>query len=148
MDRKPQRATKLCSEILNLHLQAGTGRERELKANLEEIWPTGAIFWIDRQIREFTSLWFLGGGVKFRGQVVAQTLLGGFGCLIEMRFHPSCKWSERKYHPKYLFNPLVLLADRIFETTLYARQTLPAGPRPVAFARTAAMSSFKAASGG
>jgi len=147
MDRKPPRATKLCSEILNLHLQTREGRERKLKANLEEIWPSGAILWTDRRIRQETSLWFRGGAFEFHGRVVAQTLLGGLGCLIEMRFQAGSTWSERKYRPRYLFNPLVLLADRIFETTLYARQTGAQGPRPVAFARSGAMASFKAASG-
>ena len=39
--------TMLCSEILEFHLQSGAGREREFSANLEEIWPTGALFQSD-----------------------------------------------------------------------------------------------------
>jgi len=69
----------LCSEIVNLHVQAGVGRDRILKANLEEIWPAGAIFWTDARIRQDTSLRFLGGSFEFRGQVSAQKLLRDLG---------------------------------------------------------------------
>ena len=135
MDRKLAPRRMLCSEILDLRLQSKTGRARQLKANLEEIWSSGAILWTEIRIREHTPLRFLAGGREFRGQVIAQTLLRGFGYWTEMRFHPSCAWSEEKYRPKHLFNPLVFLANRIFETTLCA----PRSPfhRPRALARDA-----------
>ncbi len=117
MDRR-HAGDMLCSEILNLHLQSRAGRERQLTVNLEEIWSWGALFQTDEQIRPHTSLWFAGGDCEFRGQVIARTLLRGLGYFIEMRFHPSCTWSEQKYRPKHLFNPMVLLANRIFEATL------------------------------
>ena len=139
MDRKAQRRRMLCSEILNVRLQGREGRDRELKANLEEIWSSGAILWTDVRLRGYTSLWFTGGGFQFRGQVVAQKLLKGLGYFIEMRFQPGCTWSERKYRPKHLFNPLGLLANRIFESTL-------CGPQ-AALARTAAAASVKSAFG-
>jgi hypothetical protein len=90
MDIKAARRSMLCSEIVNLHVQVGTGRDCELKANLEEIWPAGAVLWTDVRIRQYTSLWFLGGGLELRGQMVAQRLLRGLGYLVEMRFHPGC----------------------------------------------------------
>jgi hypothetical protein len=108
----------LCSEILNLYLQPQAGRSRRLKANLEEIWPSGALLRTDARVHPFTSLWFVGGDCKFRGEVISGTVSRGLGYFIEMRFHPDCKWSERKYRPQHLFNPLVLLANRIFEATL------------------------------
>jgi hypothetical protein len=77
METKAVRRTMLCSEIINLHLQARAGCDRELKANLEEIWPGGAILWTDMRIRQYTSLWFHGGGFEFRGQVMAHTVLRG-----------------------------------------------------------------------
>jgi hypothetical protein len=115
----------LCSAILDLHVHSKEGRERELKVNLEEIWSSGALFLTDVPIRPATSLWFAGGGCEFRGQVITPTLLRGLGYFIEMRFHPSCIWSEQKYRPKHLFNPLVLLANRIFEGTPDAPNTPP-----------------------
>ena len=108
----------LCSEILNLNLQPRVGRERKLKANLEEIWSSGALLCTDARIHKLTSLWFVGGGCKFRGEVISETLSRGLGYFVEMRFHPDCRWSERKYRPQHLFNPLVLLANKIFEATL------------------------------
>ena len=126
----------LCSEILDLHLQSRAGRERQLKANLEEIWSSGALLQTDERIRPFTFLWFAAGGCKFRGQVIARTVFGGLGYFVEMRFHPKCMWSAKKYRPKTLFNPLVLLANRIFAAT----------PFPTATAE-ARMVSFKQAGG-
>lgn len=125
---KDVRGGVLCSEILDLHLQSKAGRKRELKVNLEEIWTSGALFQTDARIPLLTSLWFSGGGCEFRGQAISRTFLNGLGYYIEMRFQKGCTWSQRKYRPKHSFNPLVLLANRIFEAT----------PLPATFARTAA----------
>ena len=147
MDAKAARRRMLCSEIVNLHLQGEAGRDYELKANLEEIWPAGAILWTDVRIRQRTPLSFMGGGFEFRGQVNAQRLLRGLGYLIEMQFYPGCRWSEQRYRPKHLFNPLLLLANRVFETTLCATRLSFDRTRQAAFARTAVTSSLKAACG-
>ena len=138
MDTKAARRSMLCSEIVNLHVKAGVGHDRTLKANLEEIWPAGAIFWTDVRIRQYASLSFLGGGFEFRGQVSAQKLLRGLGYLVEMQFNPGYRWSEQRYRPKHLFNPLVLLANRVFETTLCAAKSPFDRPRQARFARAAA----------
>lgn len=122
----------LCSEILNLYLQSSGGRERKLTANLEEIWSSGALLSTDARIQDFTSLWFVGGGCKFRGEAIAGGLSKGLGYFIEMRFNPDCRWSARKYHPQHLFNPLVLLANRIFEATLHMPGSSLATQRPMA----------------
>ena len=122
----------MCSEVLNLYLQPRCGRERKLTANLEEIWSSGALLRTDARIREFTALWFVAGGCKFRGEAIAGTLSEGLGYFIEMRFHQDCKWSARKYRPQHLFNPLVLLANKIFEATLGPPGTPFARPRPLA----------------
>jgi hypothetical protein len=139
--------SRLCSEILNLRLQSGAGRERELKVNLEEIWSSGALFLTDVPIRSFTPLRFAGGSYEFRGKVIARTLLGGLGYFIEIRFHPGCTWSEQKYRPKHLFNPLVLLANRIFEATPLPPSSPSESFLPATFARRAASESFKQAPG-
>jgi hypothetical protein len=146
MDTKAARRSMLCSEIVNLHVQEGAGLDRVLKANLEEIWPAGAILWTDVRIRQHTALWFLGGGLELSGPVVAQRLVRGLGYLVEMQFHPGCRWSEHKYRPKHLFNPLVLLANRVFETTLCTTKS-PFAHSQAALARTAAAPWFKAACG-
>ncbi len=147
MDAKAARRRMLCSEIVSLQVQAGEGRNRILNANLEEIWPAGAIFWTDVRIRRSASMRFLGGGFEFRGQVSAQKLLRGLGYLVEMQFYPGCKWSKQRYRPKHLFNPLVLLANRLFETTLCANRIPFNRPGQATFARTGAASSLKAACG-
>jgi|SRR5579859_7655551 len=143
---KRARGGMLCSEILNLRLQSRAGRGRELKVNLEEIWSSGARFLTDVPIRPFTSLRFAGGGCEFRGQVIARTLLRGLGYFIEMQFHPGCTWSEQKYRPKHLFNPLVLLANRIFEATPHPPISA-SGFLPGTSAGRAVSASFKQASG-
>lgn len=144
---KPARDGMLCSEILNLHVHSKEGRERELKVNLEEIWSSGARFLSDAPIRPLTSLRFAVGGCEFRGRVIARTLLTGLGYFIEMQFHPGYAWSEQKYRPKHLFNPLVLLANRIFEATLRAPNSPSDGLLPATSASTSALASFKQASG-
>ena len=130
----------LCSEILNLHLQPRHGcerRERKLKANLEEIWSSGALLLTDSRIHQFTSLWFVGGGRKFHGEVIAGTLFTGLGYFVEIRFRPDCTWSQRNYRPQHLFNPLVLLANRIFAATLQAPKSSFVPDRPVAIKKQA-----------
>ena len=122
----------LCSEILDLYLQPRVGRGRKLTANLEEIWSSGALLRTDARIREFTSLWFVGGGCKFRGEVISGALSEGLGYFVEMRFHQDCRWSARKYRPQHLFNPLVLLANKIFEATLCMPGKPFVSPRPTA----------------
>jgi hypothetical protein len=133
----------LCSEILSLRLQSRAGRQRQMKVNLEEIWSSGALFLTDKPIRPFTSLWFAAGGYEFRGQVTARTLFKGLGYFVEMQFHPGCTWSDQKYRPKHLFNPFVLLANRIFEGTLHPASSSFDGLLPAKFATTAALASFK-----
>ena len=135
----------MCSEILSLHLQTRDGRARELKVNLEEIWSSGALFQTDVPIRPFTSLWFAGGGCEFRGQMIAGSLFNELGYFIEMRFHPSCVWSEQKYRPKHLFNPVVLLAKKTFEATLHAPISPCDGLSPTTFTRTPPLDSFRPA---
>ena len=130
----------LCSEILNLYLQPQVGRERKLTANLEEIWSSGALLRTDARIRELTPLWFVGGGRKFQGKAIAGTLSRGLGYFVEMQFHADCRWSERKYRPQHMFNPLVLLANKIFEATLYSPGISLATPRPGMLAHTAGVS--------
>jgi|SRR5579863_1216514 len=147
MARKHARGGMLCSEILNLRLQSRAGRARELKVNLEEIWSSGALFLTDVPIPPFTSLRFAGGGCEFRGRVIARTLLGGLGYFIEMRFHPGCTWSEEKYRPKHLFNPLVLLANRIFESTPHPPISPPGDFLPATFAGRNGSAGFKPACG-
>lgn len=147
MNMKAARRSMLCSEIVSLQVQDRSGGSRTLKANLEEIWPGGAIFWTDVRIRRYTALSFLGGGFEFRGQVSAQKLFRGLGYMVEMQFHPGYRWSEQEYRPKHLFNPLVLLANRVFETTLCATRISLARPRQAAFAKTTVAPWFKAACG-
>lgn len=136
----------MCSEIVSLHLQSAEGGERELKVNLEEIWSSGALFQSDVPIPPFTSLWFAGSGCKFRGKVIAGTFFTGLGYFIEMRFHPSRAWSEHKYRPKHLFNPVVLLANKIFEATLHPPVSRSDGFLPATFAKTA-LASFQQSQG-
>jgi len=114
-----------CSEILSVQLQSKAGRVRTLKVNLEEIWSSGALFLTDVRIRPLTPFRFVGGGHEFHGQVIARKLLRGLGYFVEMRFDPKFTWSEQKYRPQHFFNPLVLLANRIFETTLKAPKRQP-----------------------
>jgi len=143
MNKKHARESVMCSEIISLHLQSRDGRERQLKVNLEEIWSSGALFQADVRVRPFTSLWFAGGGCEYRGRAIAGTFHRGLGYFIEMQFHPTCRWSAQKYHPKHLFNPMVLLANRIFEATLHAPISLSKGLRPATFAIPAALGAFK-----
>lgn len=145
MVRKHAQGGVMCSEIVSLHLQSRKGQERELKVNLEEIWSSGALFQTDLPIRPFTSLWFAGGSYEFRGHVIARTFVRGLGYFVEMRFHPSCVWSEQEYCPQHLFNPLVLLGNRIFEATLHTPISASGGLSPATFARAAALDSFKQA---
>ena len=134
----------MCSEILSLRLQPREGRECTLKVNLEEIWSSGALFQTDVPIRPFTSVRFAAGGCEFHGKVIAQELFIGLGYFVEMRFHPGCLWSEHKYRPKHLFNPEVLLPNKLLEGT----QQQPSGPSdallPDTFAEPA-LASFKQA---
>ena len=112
----------LCSEIVSLQVQSKAGRPREVKVNLEEIWSSGALFQTDARIPPRTPLRFTRGGCEFRGKAAVRTFLRGLGGFIEMRFDADCTWSEQMYRPKHYFNPLVLLADRIFEATLEPRR--------------------------
>ncbi len=136
-----------CSEILNLHLQSKAGRVRTLKVNLEEIWASGALFLTNTRIKPLTPFRFVGGGYEFQGQVIAQKLLRGLGYFVELQFDPKFTWSEQKYRPQHLFNPLVLLANRIFETTLCAPKSQPYCRGLSRYARPPLVTSFKPSAG-
>ena len=143
MGSKDARCGVLCSEILSLHVQSKAGRKRDLKVNLEEIWPAGALFLADARIPLFTPLGFAGGGFEFQGQAIARTFVRGLGYFIEMRFYPSHTWSEQKYRPKHLFNPLVALANGIFGATPHPPIGLSDGSVPATFVSSAASVSFE-----
>ncbi len=134
----------MCSEILSLRLQSREGREYRLNVNLEEIWSSGALFQTEVPIRPLTSVSFAVGGCEFRGQVIAHELFIGLGYFIEMRLHPSCLWSEHKYRPKHLFNPEVLLPNRILEGTPHSPRSPSDTLLQDAFAEPA-LASFKQA---
>jgi hypothetical protein len=145
MDKTHVGGAVMCSQILSLHMQSREGRECKLKVNLEEIWSSGALFQTDVPIRPFTSVWFAVGGSEFRGQVITRELVAGLGYFIEMRFHPSCLWSEHKYRPKHLFNPEVLLPNKILEGSLHPPISSSDGPSPDTFATPATLALFKQA---
>jgi hypothetical protein len=107
-----------CSDMLNLCVASESGRPRKLNVILEEIWPTGALFQTGMRIPPLSRLWFSCAGYRFHGRVVARKSYKHLGYFVEMRFDPGCRWSVRHYRPKYFFNPLLLLADRIFAATL------------------------------
>jgi len=143
MVSKDARCSVLCSEILSLRVQSKAGRKRDLKVNLEEIWPAGALFLADARIPLFTPLGFAGGGFEFQGQAIARTLVRGLGYFIEMRFYPSHIWSEQKYRPKHLFNPLVALANGIFGATPHPPIGLSYSSVPATFAGRTDSDSFR-----
>ncbi len=124
------RSSMLCSEILNLHLRFKAGRERELSANLEEIWSSGALFLTDVRVPCCASLTFSAGGHQFRGTIASRKFFKGLGYFIEVQLAPSSRWSEQKYQPKHFFNPLMMLADRIFEATPHPPVSPPEGLLP------------------
>jgi hypothetical protein len=109
-----------------------------MEVNLEEIWETGALFRSETRVCRFSRLSFKGGEHEFRGTVMSQNYARGLGYLIEIKFDASCRWSALKFRPKHFLNPMILLANRIFEATLGApgRSSVPfelrepcAGPR-------------------
>jgi hypothetical protein len=114
MDIKNVKGTMLCSEILDLHLLRTAGRQRELKANLEQIWAEGALLLTDLRVPLSTPTWFAAGGREFRGTVTARKFVKGLGYFVEVQFASNSLWSKQEYRPKHLLNPLVLLANRIF----------------------------------
>jgi len=142
MDRK-QAGGVMCSEIVDLDVQSRKGRKRKLlKVNIEEIWSSGAIFCTDSPIPRFNLLRFGLGDCEFRGQVIARASIAGLGYFVEMQFDPGCMWSEQKYRPKHLFNPAVLLANRIFERTVRVPINPPDGLFLATFATSVGMDSF------
>jgi hypothetical protein len=136
MDTKKAKSNMLCSELLNLHLQYKAGRERELKANLEEIWSSGALLLTDVRVPLSAPTWFAAGGREFRGKVAARKFLRGLGYFVEVQFASNSHWSKQKYRPKHLFNPLVLLANRIFAATPYPPVSPAEGYMPAPFEAT------------
>jgi hypothetical protein len=94
--------------MLTLNFRSASGRERNVKVNLEEIWSSGALLQTDAPIPLSTQLWFAGGGHRFRGEATARTFCRTLGYFVEMRFHSSCRWSRQRYSPKHLLNAHIL----------------------------------------
>ncbi len=114
MDMKQAKSIMLCSEIVDLHWKQRAGRERELKANLEEIWASGARFLMDVRVPLRTTMWFKAGNREFRAKVSSRKFVKGLGYLVEAAFASKSQWSEAAFRPKHLLNPLVLLGNKIF----------------------------------
>ena len=117
MDRQGKEQHLLCSQMVTLQVQPKSGRLRKLAANLEEIWPSGACLQTDGRIPRLSRVRFACGGFEGRGKIVTRTFLKGLGYFVEVRFDRRCRWSEAHYRPEHLLNPLILLANRVFETT-------------------------------
>jgi hypothetical protein len=98
-------------------LKRGKGRDRELNANLEEIWSSGALLLMDVRVPLSSRIWFRAADRKFRGQVASRRFVKGLGYYVEVRFASNSYWSEQEYRPQHLLNPLVLLANKIFAAT-------------------------------
>jgi hypothetical protein len=136
-----------CSEILSLHLESRSGRPRRLNVNLEEIWPSGALFQTEVPIPPQERLWFACGGREFRGTAIARTFSKGLGYFVEISFDRDCQWSARQYRPKHFLNPLVLLANHVFEATLCKPSGMPENfPLRSPFAAAASSPAANAAS--
>src|ERR1700722_18564248 len=113
MDTKSVKGSMLCSDLLKLRLQSKAGRKRDVEANLEEIWSSGAVFLTDARVPVCSSMSFTAGEKEFRAVVTSRRFRKGLGYYVEVQFATNSHWSEQLYRPKHLFNPLMTLANKI-----------------------------------
>ena len=100
----------LCSELVTVHWVNEFGHKREVVANLEEIWSSGARLQLPGPVRRDTELRIACRKVKFLGRV--STCSADFiGFFVDVQFEDGCEWSRELYEPDHFFDPRSLLPD-------------------------------------
>lgn len=102
----------LCSELLCLHVESAPGVRQKIRANLEEIWTSGAILQTDSPIPPLSRVWFSRHGNRFLGRAGSISFLPGLGHFIEMQFEAGSRWFEQSYRPKHMLNPHALSKEQ------------------------------------
>lgn len=87
----------LCSHLISLH----TG-EAELRANLEEIWPEGAILECEQPVEPGAHSELRCDRLMYAGKVTEVTR-HEFGWRVEIEFSPLTPWSLASFQPAHLF---------------------------------------------
>lgn len=98
------KARFLCSELVTVRWVSEFGGNREVAANLEEIWEKGAQLQFPNPIRVHTQLRVTAGNAEFTG-VVRSCVADFIGYFVEIDFAGGYFWSPDQYEPAHLFDP-------------------------------------------
>jgi hypothetical protein len=119
----------LCSDLVTVHWKDRSGRNRHTVANLEDISMSGACLQLEQGLPIGTAVRVVAPGMVFRARTVYCTR-NRAGCYLGLRFESGSKWSRRKYRPKHLLDPRILIAMTLRPAKRPARAAA-APPLPV-----------------
>ena len=101
-------ARYMCSELVTVSWVSKFGRPREVVANLEEIWSSGARLQFPGPVQPETRLRITTAKPELRGTVRACSA-DFIGYFVDVEFDEGCQWAPEQYGPKHLLDPQDLL---------------------------------------
>src|SRR5580692_676937 len=94
----------LCSDLIRVRLEIPGAAPAELRANLEDISPSGACVLFEQSVPAGARLCLSLGRYKFRGQVMHCTH-HEIGYFVGVQFDTGKVWSRKVYEPRHLLDP-------------------------------------------
>ncbi len=98
----------MCSELVTVRWVSEFEHSRDVAANLEEIWESGAQLQLPNPIRANTRVQFTAAGADVSG-IVRSCAADFIGFFVEIEFEGGYRWSRERYEPEHLFDPRRLL---------------------------------------
>jgi hypothetical protein len=102
----------LCADLVRLEWKDSSGRTRSAVANLEDISVSGACVQLEAPLAKGTALRLIAAPKVLRGKTT-YCLARDDGYYVGLRFAAGSKWEKRRFRPRYLFDPRVLIIHNL-----------------------------------
>jgi hypothetical protein len=100
----------LCSDLIPVRIDVPGAAPADLRANLEDISPSGACLQFERSVPAGARLCLSLGRYKFHGRVMHCTHNEKIGYFVGVRFDAGKVWSRKIYEPRHLLDPARVMA--------------------------------------
>ncbi len=107
--KRSGKARFLCSELVTVRWVSEFGSSREVTANLEEIWESGAQLQLPNPIRTNIPVHVSVEKTELFSGVVQSCAADFVGYFVDIEFEGGYRWSPAQFEPEHLFDPRSLL---------------------------------------
>jgi hypothetical protein len=110
MKERRREPRMLCADLIEVRWTDRHGRAKSVMANLEDISASGACLQVETPVPEQALVRFDIPQAQLEGRVRYCTWRDT-GYFLGVQFEPGCRWEQRRFQPKHLFDPRRLLEE-------------------------------------